>query len=126
MLAGFAGYVTPRAVLFLPLVHVRSDSTGAVLGQVILLADEARGVSTGAAHGQGVMPVVVPSGAFGETAQKTAEIPRLLFFDKLVQVSVVVQRSIPMVVFRPEMLRIMAGMDWKELFCICKAWFAGF
>ena len=78
MLAGFAGYDTPRAVLFFPLVNVRGDSTGAVLGQ-------------------GVMPVVVPSGAFGETAQKTVEIPQLPFFDKLVQISVVVQRPIPMV-----------------------------
>ena len=126
VLAGFAGYVTPRAVLFFPLVNVRGDSTGAVLGQVISLADEARGDSTGAALGQGVKPVVVPSGAFGETAQKTVEIPQLPFFDKLVQISVVVQRPIPMVVFRPEMLGIMAGMDQKDLFGMCKAWFAGF
>ena len=41
-----------------------------------------------AALEQGVMPVVVTSGAFGETAQKTVEIPQLPFFDKLVQVSV--------------------------------------
>ena len=51
MLAGFAGYDTPRAV-FLSIVDVRGDSTGAVLGQ-------------------GDKPVVVPSGAFGQTAQKT-------------------------------------------------------
>ena len=68
-----------------------------VLGQVILLADEARGDSTGAVLSQGDMPVVVPSAAFGETAQKTVEIPQLPFFDKLVQISVVVQRPIPMV-----------------------------
>ena len=77
VLAGFAGYDTPRAV-FPSIVNVRGDSTGAVLSQ-------------------GDMPVVVPSGAFGETAQETVEIPQLPFFDKLVQISVVVQRPIPMV-----------------------------
>ena len=80
------------------------DSTRAVFPSFVALADEAHGDSTGAALGQGVMPVVVPSGAFGKTAQKTAEIPQLPFFDKLVQISVVVQRPIPMVVFRPEMV----------------------
>ena len=72
------------------------------------------------------MPVVVPSGAFGEAAQKTVEIPQLLFFDKLVQISVVVQRPIPTVVFRPEMLGTKAGTDQKDLFGMRKAWFAGF
>ena len=50
------------------------------------------------------MPVVIASGAFDQTAQKTVEIPQLPFFDKLFQSSVVVQRPIPMVVFGPEML----------------------
>ena len=77
MLAGFAGYDTLRAV-FPSIVDVRGDSTGAVLKQ-------------------GDMPVVVASGAFGQTAQKTVEIPQLPFFDKVVQISVVVQRPIPIV-----------------------------
>ena len=46
--AGFAGYDAPRAV-FPSIVHVRGDSTGAVLGP-------------------GAMPVVVASGADGQTA----------------------------------------------------------
>ena len=96
MLAGFAGYDTPRDV-FSSVVNVRGDSAGAVLGQVITLAHEAGGDSTGAVLSQVDMPVVVSSGAFGETAQKTVEIPQLPFFDKLVQISVVVQRPIPMV-----------------------------
>ena len=53
MLARFAGYDTPRAV-FPSIVNARGDSTGAVLGQVIALADEARGDSTVAVAGQGV------------------------------------------------------------------------
>ena len=57
VLAGFPGYDTPRAV-FPSIVDVRGDSTGAVLGQ-------------------GDMPVVVPSGAFGQTVQKTAYSPQL-------------------------------------------------
>ena len=64
VLAGFAGYDTPRAV-FPSIVNARGDFTGAIVGQVIALADEARGDSTGAVLGQGDMPVVVPSGAFG-------------------------------------------------------------
>ena len=52
MLAGFAGYDTPRAV-FPSIVHARGVSTGAVLG-----------------HGD--MPVVILSGGFGQTVQKTA------------------------------------------------------
>ena len=51
VLAGFAGYDTPRAVFFD--VDVRGDFTGAVLGQVIVLVVEARGDSTGAVLGQG-------------------------------------------------------------------------
>ena len=54
--AGFAGFDTPRAV-FPSIVDVRGDSTGAVLGH-------------------SVMPVVVPSGAFGQTVQKTAVSPQ--------------------------------------------------
>ena len=53
VLARFAGYDTPRAV-FPSIVNARGDSTGAVLGQVIALADEARGDSTVAVAGQGV------------------------------------------------------------------------
>ena len=67
MLAGFAGYDTPRAV-FPSIVDVLGDSTGAVLVQ-------------------GDMPVVVTLGALGQTAQKTVEIPQLPFFDKVVQIS---------------------------------------
>ena len=37
--------------------------------------------------GQGDKPVVVSSGAFHQTAQKTVEIPQLPFFDKVVQIS---------------------------------------
>ena len=57
VLAGFPGYVTLRAV-FPSIFDVRGDSTGAVLGL-------------------GDMPVVVPSGAFGQTVQKTADSPQL-------------------------------------------------
>ena len=53
--ARFAGYDTPRAVF--PLV--------------VSLAVYARGDSTGAVLGQGDMPVVVSSGVFHQTAQKT-------------------------------------------------------
>ena len=66
MLAGFAGY----------------DAHRAVFPSIVALADEARGDSTGAVLGQGDMPVVVPTGAFNQTAQKTVEIPQLPFFDK--------------------------------------------
>ena len=59
VLAGFAGYDTPLAV-FPSIVDVRGDSTGAVLG-----------------HSD--MPVVVPSGAFGQTVQKTADSPQWQF-----------------------------------------------
>ena len=51
VLAGFALHDAPHAV-FPSIVDVRGDSIGAVLGQ-------------------GDMPVAVPSGAFGQTAQKT-------------------------------------------------------
>ena len=78
MLAGFAGYDTPRAV-FPYIVNIRGDSTGAVHGQVIALADEARGDSTGAVLSQGDMPVVVVSVAVGQTAQKTQDFPELPF-----------------------------------------------
>ena len=54
---------------------------------VVAHADDARGDSTGAVLGQGDMPVVVSSGAFHQTAQKTVEIPQLPFFDKVVQIS---------------------------------------
>ena len=67
LLAGFAGYDAPRAV-FPSIVHVRGGFTGAVLGP-------------------GVMPVVVASGAFGQTALKTVEISQLQFLDKVVQIS---------------------------------------
>ena len=67
MLAGFAGYDAPCAV-FPSIVDVCGDSTGAVLGQ-------------------GDTPVVAPSGAFDQTAQKTVEIPQLQFLDKVVQIS---------------------------------------
>ena len=56
VLAGYAGYDTPRAV-FPSIVDVRGGSTGAVLGQVIALADVALGDSTGAVLGQGVLLV---------------------------------------------------------------------
>ena len=55
--AGFAGYVTPCAV-FPSFVNARGDSTGAVLGQ-------------------GDVPVVILSGGFGQTVQKTADSPQL-------------------------------------------------
>ena len=58
-LAGFAVCDTPRAV-FPSFVNVRGDSTGAVLGQ-------------------GDMPVVVPSGAFCQTAQKPVDFLQLPF-----------------------------------------------
>ena len=63
VLAGFAGYDTPRAV-FPSIINARGDSTGAVLGQ----SD---------------MPVVVPSGAFGQTEQKTVDFPQLQLLDKV-------------------------------------------
>ena len=55
VLAGFLGDDSPRAVF--PSI-VCGDSTGAVLGQ-------------------GDMPVVVPSGTFGQTVQKTVDSPQL-------------------------------------------------
>ena len=55
--AGFAGYDTPRAV-FPSIVNAHGDSTGAVLGQ-------------------GDMPLVILSGGFGQTVQKTADSPQL-------------------------------------------------
>ena len=63
LLAGFAGYDTPRAV-FPSIVDACGDSTGVVLRQ-------------------GDMPVVVPSGASGHTAQKTLEIPQVQFLFKV-------------------------------------------
>ena len=67
LLAGFAGYDAPRAV-FPSIVDVCGDSTGAVLGQ-------------------GDMPVVVASGAFGQTARITVDIPQLQFLVKVVMIS---------------------------------------
>ena len=57
VLAGFAGYDTPCAVLP-SIVNARGDSTGAFLGP-------------------GDMPVVILSGGFGQTVQKTADSPQL-------------------------------------------------
>ena len=59
VLAGFALHDAPHAV-FHSIVDVRGDSAGAVLGQ----RD---------------MPVAVPSGAFGQTAQKTVDFLQLPF-----------------------------------------------
>ena len=44
------------------------------------LVQKTRGVSTGAFLGQGDMPVVILSDAFGQTAQKTVVVPQLQFF----------------------------------------------
>ena len=44
------------------------------------LVQKTRGVSTGAVLGQGDMPVVILSDAFGQTAQKTVVVPQLEFF----------------------------------------------
>ena len=71
MLAGFAGY----------------DEHRAVFPSFVALADEARGDSTGAVLVQGDMPVVIASGAFDQTAQKTVEIPQLPFVDEVVHIS---------------------------------------
>ena len=71
MLAGFVGYDAPRAVF----------------PSFVALADEARGDSTGAVLVQGDMPVVIASGAFHQTTQKTVEIPQLPFFDEVVHIS---------------------------------------
>ena len=71
MLTGFAGYDAPRAVF----------------PSFVALADEARGDSTGAVLVQGDMPVVIASGAFHQTTQKTVEIPQLPFFDEVVHIS---------------------------------------
>ena len=57
------------------------------LDTLLRLLDDARGDSTGAVHGQGDMPVVVASGADGQTAQKTVEIHQLQFLDKVAQIS---------------------------------------
>ena len=46
------------------------------------------------------MPVVVTSGAYGQTVLKTAVSPQLQFVDEVVDISVVVQRQSPMVLFR--------------------------
>ena len=61
VLAGFAGYDTPRPV-FPSVVNARGDSTGAVLGQ-------------------GDMPFVILSDAFSQTARKTVVVSQLHFFD---------------------------------------------
>ena len=96
--AGFAGYDAHRAV-----------------SSFVALADEARGDSTGAVLVQGDMPVVIASGAFDQTAQKNCGVSAVAVFStSSFRVSVVVQRPIPMVVFRPEDACIMAGMDHKE------------
>ena len=71
LLAVFAGYDAPRAVF----------------PSIVALADEARGGSTGAVLVPGVLPVVIASGAFVQTAKKTVEIPQLPFFDKVVHIS---------------------------------------
>ena len=78
VLAGFAGYDTPRAV-FPSIVDVRGDSTSAVLGQVVALADEARGDSTGAVLGQVVLaPVVMLRQVLGVgQCRKTVEVLQL-------------------------------------------------
>ena len=112
MLAGFAGYDTPRSV-FPSIVHVCGYSTGAVLGQGCFPdrycattgpygpeSAETCVASTGAVLGQGVLPVVVTSGAYGQTVLKTAVSPQLQFVDEFVDISVVVQRQFPMVLFR--------------------------
>ena len=70
-LAVFAGYDAPRAVF----------------PSFVALADEARGDSTGAVLVQGDMPVVIASGAFRQTTQKTVEIPLLPFFNEVVHIS---------------------------------------
>ena len=64
------------------MVHPR-----AVFPLIVALADEARGDSTGAVLGQGDMPVVIASGVFHQTTQKTVEIPQLPFFDEVVHIS---------------------------------------
>ena len=71
MPAGFAGYDAPRVVF----------------PSFVALADEARGDSTGAVLVQGDVPVVIASGAFHQTTQKTVEIPQLPFFDEVVHIS---------------------------------------
>ena len=119
MLAGFAGYDTPRSV-FPSIVDDCGYSTGAVLGQGCFPARycastgphgpesaETCGASTGAVLGQGVLPVVVTSGAYGQTVLKTAVSPQMQFVDEVVDISVVVQRQFPMVLFRTiELLRL--------------------
>ena len=59
----------------------------AVFLSIVALADEARGDSTGAVLVPGVLPIVIASGAFDQTAKKTVEIPQLPFFDKVVHIS---------------------------------------
>ena len=66
-LAGFACDDTPRAVF--------------------PSFDEARGDSSGAALIQGDMPVVVTTGALGQTAHTTVEIHQVQFLHKVVQIS---------------------------------------
>ena len=86
MLAGFAGYDTPRAV-FPSIVDVRGDSTGALLGQLLRLLMKPVAIPQVQFLGPGDMPVVAPSGAFGQAAQKTVDNPQLQFLDKVVQIS---------------------------------------
>ena len=45
-------------------------------------------------------PLLSTTGAYGQTVQKTAVSPQLQFVDEVVDISVVVQRQFPMVLFR--------------------------
>ena len=75
MLAGFAGYDTPRAVFFdVAILQVQFLDR--------LLRFEARGDSTGAVLVKVYMPVVV-SGVVGQTVQNTVENPQSQFWDKV-------------------------------------------
>ena len=60
------------------------------------LVQKTRGVSTGAVLGQGDMPVVILSDAYGQTAQKTVVVPQLEFF-VAVDIPFVTQKLIPTV-----------------------------
>ena len=96
-----------------------------------LIRAQTCGDSTGAVLGQGDMPVVIASGADGQTAQKTVQIPHVQFLVtvyipvvalyvvdvpvvQMQQVLQVFSVAFPSVIFSPKMLRIMAGMNQKN------------
>ena len=79
---------------------------------IVALAVEACGDSTGVVPVFGVLPVVIASGAFVQTAVITVEFPQLPFFDKVVH--------FPVAVLRPIVVRPFVGPQCSP--CCCLQW----